>query len=81
MRHITYSLPMSVGQSGRIVIEVEPDVKRLLYSALARDGLTLKDWFLKRAESYLNEGAQFRLPLTVLEPAASADAQRDKDFM
>lgn len=54
---------MSVGQSGRIVIEVDPGVKRQLYAALARDGLTLKDWFLKNAERYLSEGPQIRLPL------------------
>ena len=46
---------MSIGPSGRIVIEVEPEVKRELYSALARDGLTLKDWFLSNAANYLNK--------------------------
>lgn len=54
---------MSVGTSGRIVIEVEPETKRLLYSALARDGLTLKEWFLKSAETYLLRGPQLDLPL------------------
>jgi hypothetical protein len=61
---------MSVGQSGRIVIEVEPDVKRLLYSALAREGVTLKDWFLRSAQSYLSERDQFRLPLEVADSPA-----------
>lgn len=44
---------MSIGSSGRIVIEVDPATKRDLYSALAKDGLTLKDWFLQNAASYL----------------------------
>lgn len=44
---------MSIGSSGRIVIEVDPATKRDLYSALAKDGLTLKDWFLKNTASYL----------------------------
>lgn len=55
---------MSVGSSGRIVIQVEPSAKRLLYAALARDGLTLKDWFLKSAESYLAQGHQLPLSFT-----------------
>lgn len=44
---------MSIGTSGRIVIEVEPEVKRHLYSALAREGMTLKNWFLREAQTYL----------------------------
>lgn len=44
---------MSIGNSGRIVIEVDPATKRDLYSALAKDGLTLKDWFLQNAANYL----------------------------
>ena len=53
---------MSIGSSGRIVIEVEPEAKRRLYAALAREGLTLKDWFLKNAENYLADSNQ--LPLS-----------------
>lgn len=45
---------MSIGSSGRIVIEVDPDVKRELYAALVRDGSTLKEWFLKKAQIYLS---------------------------
>ena len=52
---------MSIGSSGRIVIEVEPESKRRLYAALARDGLTLKDWFLRSAEHYMNESGQMPL--------------------
>lgn len=54
---------MSIGNSGRIVIEVAPDVKRQLYSALARDGMSLKEWFLRNAEVYLEGGGQLSLPL------------------
>lgn len=55
---------MSIGSSGRIVIEVEPDVKRHLYSVLARDGLTLKDWFLREVEIYVNDAQQMQLALS-----------------
>ncbi|HDY6806702.1 TPA: hypothetical protein RRD53_004726 [Klebsiella pneumoniae] len=44
---------MSIGNSGRIVIEVKPEVKRRLYSALASEGISLKEWFLRNAEQYL----------------------------
>ena len=46
---------MSIGSSGRIVIEVEPEVKRHLYAVLAREGLTLKEWFLREANGYLDK--------------------------
>lgn len=49
---------MAVGESGRIVIDVDPEVKRRLYSALALSGSTLKDWFLKSARSFCDESTQ-----------------------
>lgn len=60
---------MGVGRSGRIVIEVEPLVKRELYAALARQGLTLKEWFLQSASVYLTEGSQLALPLGASDTA------------
>lgn len=63
---------MSIGNSGRIVIEVEPGLKRELYAALARDGSTLKEWFLRSAQAYLsNTAGQMTLPLA---SAASDDS-------
>ncbi len=52
---------MARGESGRIVLEIDPTDKRELYSALTRDGLTLKDWFLRRATEYLREREQRQL--------------------
>lgn len=49
---------MSRGKSGRIVLEVDPEFKEELYAALQEDGLTLKEWFLKRARQYLYEEVQ-----------------------
>ncbi|HNU50187.1 MAG TPA: hypothetical protein PKJ98_04630 [Verrucomicrobiota bacterium] len=49
---------MARGESGRIVIEVQPEVKRRLYSALALTGSTLKDWFIRAAADYCSETAQ-----------------------
>ena len=49
------------GESGRIVIEVDPEVKRRLYAALAISGMTLKDWFLASAGEFCQDSAQPRL--------------------
>ena len=49
---------MPRGESGRIVIEIEPEMKRRLYAALAISGSTLKDWFLRNATSFCDESVQ-----------------------
>jgi DNA (cytosine-5)-methyltransferase 1 len=46
------------GESGRIVIDVEPELKRHLYSALSLSGSTLKDWFIKTAAEFCEEKKQ-----------------------
>src|SRR5258707_15816168 len=46
------------GQSGRIVIDVEPELKRQFYSALSLTGITLKHWFIKAAAEYCEEKRQ-----------------------
>lgn len=49
---------MPIGESGRIVLEIEPELKRRLYSALAMDQKTLKDWFIGRASEYVRSQQQ-----------------------
>ena len=51
---------MSIGTSGRIVIEVDPNLKRVLYSNLAVRGFTLKEWFIANAESFIRDESQVR---------------------
>ncbi len=68
---------MSIGNSGRIVIEVDPGMKRMLYSALTRDGLTLKEWFLRSAGSYIDQGLQISLPLNVTSDAETEASAAD----
>jgi hypothetical protein len=46
---------MPRGDSGRIVIEVDPEMKRRLYVALALSGSTLKDWFVKNATRFCED--------------------------
>ena len=49
---------MARGNSGRIVLEIDPKIKQNLYSELSRHNLTLKDWFLDRATSFINNSTQ-----------------------
>jgi len=48
---------MPRGKSGRIVVEVEPDLKGRLHATLALDGLTVKEWFVERAKDYVDTRA------------------------
>ena len=56
--HLVKEEIMPRGESGRIVIEVSPELKRQLYSALALKNQTLKGWFIEAAEQYLVEAKQ-----------------------
>jgi hypothetical protein len=49
---------MAIGDSGRIVLEIEPLLKRRLYSALQLERKSLKDWFIARAEEYVQAQQQ-----------------------
>ena len=52
---------MARGESGRIVLEIDPSEKEELYNAVTKDGMTLKDWFLRKATEYLRERNQSQL--------------------
>ena len=54
---------MPKGPSGRIVIEISPDLKRDLYNVLGSKGLTLKDWFLNNVQEALRNTPQLSLKL------------------
>ncbi len=54
---------MARGESGRIILEVDPALKKQIYTSLDRRGQTLKDWFLEAVNSYLLEANQLRLDL------------------
>jgi hypothetical protein len=49
---------VAVGDSGRLVIEIDPDLKKQLHQTLKEDGTNLKDWFLQHVSSYLEEKSQ-----------------------
>jgi hypothetical protein len=53
---------MPKGESGRVVIEVQPALKRRLYSALAIENSTLKQWFIESATQYVADREPPTLP-------------------
>lgn len=55
---------MAKGESGRVVIEVDPALKRELYAILGRNGSTLKKWFVQRANNYVADNVQPSLAFT-----------------
>ena len=44
---------MARGSSGRIVIEVDPEFKNRVYVALAKQQMTMKEWFVTASESLI----------------------------
>ncbi len=48
---------MPVGKNHRIVIEVDPDFKEQIYTALRAGGLTLKGWFTEQVLADIVEDA------------------------
>ena len=44
---------MPQGKSGRVVVELGTSLKRELYSVLARDNRTLKEWLTEQAEAHV----------------------------
>ena len=54
---------MARGESGRIVIEVDPEIKDELYQKLQGENSNLKSWFLGQVEQYLDGSNQLPLQL------------------
>lgn len=61
--NVTYVMlkPMPLGKSNRVVVDLELREKRDLHAALAKDGLTLKEWFNDNMRRYLRERQQLQL--------------------
>lgn len=65
---------MSIGDSGRVVIEVDTTLKHGLHKVLKEDGLSMKEWFVKNAESYLAMRAQLTLDIDNKEQAGEVQS-------
>lgn len=44
---------MARGKSGRVVLEIDPELKRRLYYALEHRQQTMKEWFVNEAETLI----------------------------
>jgi len=60
---------MARGDSGRVVIELDPEIKANLHDALSQSGMTMKSWFLREAERFLAVSTSY--PKRVAENQAS----------
>jgi len=56
---------MPRGESGRIVLEIEPELKQELYETLDKDGMSLKKWFIGQVRDYLSTRSQLKLSLVL----------------
>ena len=52
---------MPQGSSGRIVVDIDPEFKKEVYSALALRGSTLKEWFTQAARGLCEDTHQPQL--------------------
>lgn len=52
---------MPVGSSGRIVIEINPELKKELYEQLGKENLNLKQCFLCHVDDFLSDKNQLNL--------------------
>lgn len=53
---------MSIGKSGRVIVEMEPELKKELHAVLRQEGTNLKAWFLEKVDELLAEKSQKPLP-------------------
>lgn len=51
---------MARGKSGRIVVEIAPDLKEQLYVVLAKRGMTMKGWFEEKARKAVGSQKESR---------------------
>ncbi len=44
---------MARGKSGRVVLEIDPELKRQIYASLENRQETMKEWFVMEAEGLI----------------------------
>lgn len=65
-------------RSGRVVVEMDPELKLALHAALAAEGLSLKEWLVQHAESFVRERRQPALAFEAREPRATYRTKKDR---
>jgi len=56
---------MARGQSGRIVLEIDVDLKNAIYARLEEDESTLRTWFIIRAREYVDSPRKTAIQLSM----------------
>tara|TARA_R110001583_G_scaffold23707_1_gene87135 strand:+ start:3746 stop:3925 length:180 start_codon:yes stop_codon:yes gene_type:complete len=46
-------LKMAIGDSGRIVIDIDPKLKKEIHKLIKSKGLTMREWFLEQVSKDL----------------------------
>ena len=67
---------MAVGSSGRVVIEMNPELKQQLHELLRRRGTNLKEWFVIQASDFVNKNGN-QLGLGLDNPDAENEGGQD----
>lgn len=63
---------MARGASGRIVIEIDPEIKQELYDQLEKENSNLKTWFLNHVEGFLKGRQQLSLGFNAVPTSSTA---------
>lgn len=66
-------------KSGRLVVDIDPEIKLALHAALAAEGVSLKDWVVTRARNYIEERSRPRLFAAEPSRPAYKVGERDHD--
>ncbi len=67
---------MARGKSGRVVLEIDPELKRQLYATLENKQKTMKEWFVKEAEGLIYGDKQPSLFETI-DNKPDADSKKE----
>jgi predicted Rossmann fold nucleotide-binding protein DprA/Smf involved in DNA uptake len=62
---------MPVGRSGRIVVDLDPELKQRLHARLRSEGRDFRGWLLERVQEYLDAPrARVEAPRNIDEPTS-----------
>lgn len=75
---LCYIICVARGSSGRIVVEIDPELKNELYIELARRNLTLKAWFIAVSEHLIASSRQPSLFVAEEDEAYAVPTARTK---
>lgn len=69
---------MARGKSGRVVLEIDPELKRQIYATLENNQQTMKEWFIKKAEDLISGHKQLSL-FETLENRSNSKRENGSD--